>query len=392
MATPTYLFTNRVYPPVAGATGVLLKELAENLAGGGARVVVVTSRGPRDLNLPKRESINGVKLIRVGSASFSRASLFRRALSYLWLYPQFAWHVWRMGAIDAAISMTDPPMQVAVMALAAHRARRRIHWSQDVYPELAVELGVLRSRGLLAKVLRRVSTWALHLQDEVVVLGRDMRGRLVSRGVNASRIDVIANWSSIEAVAPVEAEAMRARLGWTGKFIALYSGNLGLAHDFDTLVEAVRVLKDGAIQFVFAGEGPQLGSVREAMSPFSHVSFLPPQPRSDLGSFLAAADAHLVTVRAGLSGLVVPSKIYGILAVGRPVLYVGPEESEVAQLLRSSQAGVAVKNGDAAKLADALLSLAGDATKARAMGDRARHAAKDFTLDKALDKWKEVLR
>jgi glycosyltransferase involved in cell wall biosynthesis len=185
---------------------------------------------------------------------------------------------------------------------------------------------------------------------------------------------------------------MRVRLGWTGKFIALYSGNLGLAHDFDTLVEAVRVLKDGAIQFVFAGEGPQLGSVREVMSPFSHVSFLPPQPRSDLGSFLAAADAHLVTVRAGLSGLVVPSKIYGILAVGRPVLYVGPEESEVAQLLRSSQAGVAVKNGDAAKLADSLLSLAGDAIKARTMGDRARHVSKGFTLDKAVTKWKEVLR
>ena len=392
----TFVFTNRVYPPVGGATGELLKELAEGLAVEGARVVVVTSRGKRneDCNRPRAgatrrqrepesraneetdepenqetrgpkdkrtkgcEVVNGVEVIRVGTAPFTRASHWRRALTYLGLYPQLMWQVWKLGRVDAVVSMTDPPLQVAAVTLASCRAKKKIHWAQDVYPELAEELGVIPRGGFLARVLRFVSTWALRRQDEVVAVGRCMRERLIRRGVDAGKIEVIPNWSSVAPVTAEKVQAMRERLGWEGKFIVLYSGNIGLAHDFETLTGAAKLLEDDGVQMVFAGEGPRLEQVRRDTAGLEHVSFLPPQPKEDLSAFLAAADAHLVSVRAGLEGLVVPSKAYGILALRRPIIFVGSQESEVARVVSGMGSGTLVRNGDVDALATVIKEMA----------------------------------
>jgi glycosyltransferase involved in cell wall biosynthesis len=181
-----------------------------------------------------------------------------------------------------------------------------------------------------------------------------MRERLVRRGVDAGKIEVIPNWSSVGAVSAAEVQAMRKRLGWNGKFIALYSGNIGLAHDFETLVGAAKLLEGGGVQMVFAGEGPRLEQVRRETEGLAHVAFLLPQAKEDLSAFLAAADVHLVSVRAGLEGLVVPSKAYGILAAGRPLFYVGAVNSEVAGVIAESGCGVVIPNGDAAGLAEAI--------------------------------------
>jgi glycosyltransferase involved in cell wall biosynthesis len=353
----TYVFTNRVYPPVGGATGELLKELAEGLATGGDRILVVTSRG-QGQETPKRETINGVEVIRVGTAPFTRASHWRRALSYVGLYPQFAWQVWKLGAVDAVVSMTDPPLQVAAVTLAACRAKKKIHWAQDVYPELAEELGVLRKGSAFAGILRAVSTLALRRQDEIVAVGRCMRDRLLQRGIDAGKIEVIPNWSSVTPVSDKQVKSLRDRLGWSGKFIVLYSGNIGLAHDFETLVGAAKLLEGGGVWMVFAGEGPRLDELKMATQGVAHVAFLPPQAKKDLSAFIAAADVHLVSVRAGLEGLVVPSKAYGILAAGRPILYVGGADSEIAEVIAETGCGAVIPNGDAAGLAAAMAKAA----------------------------------
>ena len=456
----TYVFTNRVYPPLGGATGELLKELAEALVASGDRVVVVTSKGPEtegprdqgtkslkdkgtkgekaygirhteqwpqrgargiegeggrgtgdrrpeagpveyalhstgqeDLRLTdlKLKTPTGVEVIRVGTAAFTRASHWRRALSYLGLYPQLMWQVWKLGKVDAVVSMTDPPLQVAVVTLASGRAKRKIHWAQDVYPELAEELGVIGRGGVMARFLRVVSNWALQRQDEIVVVGRCMRERLLRRGVDAGKIEVIPNWSSVVPVPTERVQAMRERLGWSRKFIALYSGNLGLAHDFETLTGAAKLLEGAGVQMVFAGEGPRLEELKRAMQGLTHVTFLPPQAKEDLSAFLAAADVHLVTVRAGLEGLVVPSKAYGILAAGRPVMYVGSAESEVAQLLSESDAGLVFANGDAWGLAEALKSAAETSDMLQRVAAAAMRTAGGWTFAQALAKWREVL-
>ncbi|MBU3665174.1 MAG: glycosyltransferase family 4 protein [Chthoniobacterales bacterium] len=387
----THVFTNRVYPPVGGATGELLKDLAEGLAAEGNRVVVITSRGPDTLGLPHRETVNGVELIRVGSAPFTRASHWRRALSYALLYPQFAWQVWKLGNVDAVVSMTDPPLQVAAVTLASGRSRKRIHWAQDIYPELAEELGVIERAGFAARVLRAVSTRALRKQDEVVAVGRCMREKLIARGVNAGSIDVIPNWSPVGKPSDEAVAGMRKRMGWADKFIVLYSGNIGLAHDFATIVEAAKILRGGRVHIVFAGEGQRAEEVKAALSGIANVSFVPPQPKQDLAAFLAAADLHLVTVRESLAGLVVPSKIYGIMAAGRPVIYVGPEESEAGLLIAKCGAGLVFCNGNAAGVASALEELERDRPRVAEMGSIAEQAAGEFTFGKALGRWKEIL-
>lgn len=384
----TFVFVNRVYPPVRGATGELLKELAEGLAAGGDRVCVITSAeepsGGHRLPLQNKEFVNGVELIRVGTAPFTRDSHWRRAVSYLGLYPQLMWQVWKLGKVDAVVSMTDPPLQVAAVTLASCRAGKRLHWAQDVYPELAEELGVIPRGGLLARVLRIFSTWALRCQDEVVVVGRCMRERLIRRGVDTAKIEVIPNWSSVKPVTAEQVQSMRERLGWNGKFIVLYSGNIGLAHDFETLIGAAKLLEGSEAHMVFAGEGPRLEQVRRDTVGLKHVSFLPPQPKENLSAFLAAADAHLVSVRAGLEGLVVPSKAYGILAVGRPMFYVGAAEAELAKVIGENGCGVVIPSGNAARLAEMI-------KQAASHGGQSRVVTTGGFAD-ALAKWREVLQ
>lgn len=386
---PAYVFTNRVYPPVPGATGEFLRELCEGLAAEGSRVTVVTSRGPASLGLPPEEIVCGVRLVRVGSAPFTRSSHARRALSYLGLYPQFASRVRALGAVDAAVSMTDPPLQVAAVARGRVPGRRRIHWAQDLYPELAEQLGVLRPHGLAAAMLRRVSTSALRRQDAVVAVGRCMRERLVGRGVDRAKIRVIPNWSSVRAPTGDAVRAARQRLGSRDDFVVLYSGNMGLAHDFDTVTDAVRRLHGTRVRFVFAGEGARAEELRRTLSAEDSVRFIASEPREALSGFLGAADIHIVSVRQDLGGLVVPSKYYGILGAGRPLAYVGPDGSEVALSLAETGAGIAVRNGDGEGLAEALRALASDPARVEAMAARA--VAQDCSFGAALAAWKEVL-
>lgn len=389
--SPSYVFVNRVYPPARGATGEFLRELAEGLAASGARVTVLTGAASGEARGLRREVINGVRIVRVWSPPHQRLSHGRRALGYAVLYPQLAWQVFRMGAVDAVISMTDPPLLVAVVTFAAVRARKRFHWAQDIYPEVAEVLGVVKAGGLIAKLLRAISRWALRRQNKVVVVGRCMDERMRARGVKAEKIKIIPNWSLADSEASGVSATMREELGWGDEFVALYSGNLGLAHDLETLIEAAKRLGSARVRMVFAGEGPRWEETKRAAKDLLQVTFLPPQPREKLGAFLAAADAHLVSVRQGLDGLVVPSKAYGAMASGRPVAYVGPPNSEIARLVKEKGIGVAVENGDAMALAAALSGWDQDRAAADALGKRAQHTAREYTLAAALTKWREVL-
>lgn len=387
------VFVNRVYPPAGGATGELLRELAEALADGGVRVVVLTGPAPESRGGMRRETVNGVEVIRVRGLSFRRLSHWRRTLGYAVLYPQFAWQIWRLGRVDALVTMTDPPMQLALGLLSGRRVRQQFHWAQDVYPELAERLGVIHEGGMVARLLKKISSKVMRGCEDVIVPGRCMRDVLLARGVSAAHIEVIPNWSPMVRADDKDISTMRSRFGWQGKFIVLYSGNIGLAHDFDTVAEAVRMCRrEGRLHFVFAGEGPRLTELRAALEGVPHVKFLPPQTSEDLPAFLAAADVHLVTVRKGLSGMVVPSKTYGILAAGRPVIYIGHEPDEVARLLAESGAGVVLANDDSAGLARTLQQLANQPERVRIMAAKAYEASKKFMFANALRKWKELLQ
>ncbi len=342
------LFINRVFPPDEGATGQLLADLAPALVAAGWNVTVVAAAGSEDRPAP---SLPGVEVHRVRGLPFTRASNWRRALSYASLYPALLGRVLRLPRQDVVVTLTDPPLHLTLgPVIRLFKRCHLLHWAQDIYPEVAEELGVLGRSGLLARLLRAVSTWALRRHDRIFAVGRCMKDRLVARGVDAARIDVVPNWAVGFPEGSLPSRPSPARL------TVMYSGNFGLAHTFEAIVEAVTALhrENAPVRFVFAGSGPKLTGLREKLSGCANVEFRAPEPLDQLPAALASADVHLACMREELCGLVVPSKVYGPLAAGRPCVFIGPALSEAARLLEETGCGVVLPVSGSRELTDLL--------------------------------------
>jgi len=392
--TGSILFINRVYPPVAGATGQLLAELAQQLAVVGWQVTVVTSG--RTAHVPASEIVAGVRIERVGGLPFTRDSHLRRALGYLSLYPLLLWRALRMPRTDVVVTLTDPPLQIVLgPILKWWKGSRLVHWAQDVYPELAEEMGVLRRHSLLARILRGLSNWALRHSDSIIAVGHCMKDRLVGCGVPPERIEVIPNWGSGPFTESEVDNSFRREHGLNGRFVVMYSGNLGLAHPFDAILDAARLLEDSRpeVLFLFVGDGPRLPWVRREVQELSlkNVRFLPPQPKERLAKSLAAADLHLASMREELCGLVVPSKISGVLTAGRPCIFLGPTNSEAAQVILRFKAGAVLERGDGRRLANTIKDWAGNREELATKTQMARNAGTTLTLDAAARSFCSVL-
>lgn len=343
---------------------MMLEGLAEGLAGRGWEVGVLATR---DGSGGGDGEVRGVRITRTGVV-FSKRSVALRAAGYAVMIPALVLGALRMKRHDVVVTMTDPPMlAVAGPVVARFKGCRTIHWAQDLYPEVAEALGVLPVGGLVARGLRRVSTSALAGHDAVVAIGRCMAGRLAERGLEGSRIHVVPNWSPPLEAGGRSGNGFRMRHGLEGEFVVMYSGNMGMAHDFDGMLGAAAMLRGRRVVFLMVGGGPRRAEIeaRAARAGLGNVRFLSPRPREELAESLSAADAHLVTMRGEVSGLVVPSKYYGVVAAGRPCIFAGPRECEVARAIVEEGTGVVVAPGDAAQLAGAVLDW---------MGDEAAHA------------------
>jgi glycosyltransferase involved in cell wall biosynthesis len=246
----------------------------------------------------------------------------------------------------------------------------------DVYPELAFRLGVLRRHSLAGKVSTAIGERILRMSDVVIALGETMGERL--RAAGAARVAVVHNWADETAIVPVKpiARPSRAEWNWIGQLVLLYSGNLGLAHEFETLIAAAKRMASllPNVLFVFAGVGPRLREVREATRDLDNVEFRDFVERSRLGESLTAADVHVVTLRPDIAGLLVPSKIYGILAAGRPTIYVGPAEGEIHQIITDGRCGVSIRNGDVDGFITAIREYACEPFRRDREGENARSA------------------
>jgi len=374
------LFINRVYPPNTGATGAILAELAERLVGRGWDVTVLA--GPAEGVAPSSMR-NGVRVERVAALAFTRASTLRRGLAYASLYPAFLARALRLPRPDVVVSKTDPPLQLVLSALLGRVwGIPAVHWAQDVYPEVAEELEVIPKNGWLAGLLRRVSTAALHQHVRVVTVGRCMQARIVKRGYPEQRTRVVPNWPP-ESVRPVphDENPFRAKHGLQDAFVVMYSGNMGLAHPFDAVLQAASHLQKTVPSAVVAlvGEGPKKEPLQNAVRrrELDNVRFFPYQPFETLAQSLSAADVHLVTMRLELEGLVVPSKLYGVLAAGRPALFLGPAESEAAQVLRERKCGSVLPRPTGRALAREVEAWHADSERRTDAGRRARAVVTD---------------
>jgi colanic acid biosynthesis glycosyl transferase WcaI len=380
---PHVLFVNRVYPPSEGATGEMLATLAEHLAEHGFRVTVATGPCP---DRPNDEVVRGVRILRVAGAAtrlrkdLSRTGVVQRVLGYAALYPKLLRRARQSGPVDVVVTKTDPPLLLLLGPLLARGGVRLVHWAQDLYPEVAEALGVLAPAGMPARLLRTLSTWALRRSDAVVAIGACMAARLVARGVDPHRIHEIPNWALGEVhPIPHAANAWRREQGLDGCFVVMYSGNMGLAHPFEAMLEAAALLQHEApeVRFLFVGSGARKAWIEaEAVRRrLANVRVLPFQPKERLAESLSAADLHLVSMEHALDGLVVPSKIYGVAAAGRPCLFLGPGESEAARFIARTDLGTVVPEATGPTLAATIAAWHADPARRVAAGVRAAAGA-----------------
>jgi glycosyltransferase involved in cell wall biosynthesis len=382
------IFVNRYFHPDHSATSQLLSDLAFHLAARGWEVEVVTSRqrydDPRAM-LARHEVADGVRITRVATTRFGRALLPARAIDYATFYVSAFFALLakaRTGTV--VVALTDPPLISVIAALVCTLRRARlVNWVQDVFPEVAVGIGMRGRRGLA--LVRGLRDWSLRMARRNVVLGERMAGRLPTPSV------VQHNWA-LDSVSPVPADAnpLRNEWGLGDRFVVGYSGNLGRVHEFATITAAMPELPD--VTFLIIGAGAQLEAVQRETRHLPNVQFRPYQPRERLSESLSSADVHLISLQPQLEGLVMPSKFYGVLAAARPAIFIGDAEGEVARLIRANDCGFVVAPGDAGALAVAIRTLSADRSRCEAMGRRGRelHEAR-FAPAIALRGWERIL-
>ena len=260
------------------------------------------------------------------------------------------------------------------------RGARRVNWLQDVFPEVAAELGMGVARGVPGRAATWLRNRSLRKATANVAIGTRMRDRMAAQGVEPRTIVVIPNWADGAAVTPVprDANPLRAEWGLAGKFVVGYSGNMGRAHEFRTIVDAAAALReDRDIVFLFIGGGAQKEMIAAASAErgLANLLFKPYQPRERLAQSLGAADVHLVTLRPELEGLIVPSKFYGIAAAARPAICIGDPEGEIGSEIRAADCGRCVRQGDVAGLVAAIREMRDERRKRASAWAKARGAS-----------------
>lgn len=388
------IFANRYFHPDQSATSRLLSDLSFHLAAEGWDVVVITSRQRYDdarSALPRFEQKDGVAIHRIWTTRFGRAFLPGRAIDYATFYISaffaFLRHADR-GAL--LVAKTDPPMLGVVgAAVAAVTGMRLVQWVQDLFPEVAIESSNLPA----LKLLTPLRDWSLRASRVNVTLSDSMRRRVADAGAAAV---VRPNWFVEEAVFRDDRDVVRERMGArAGDLLIGYSGNLGRAHDAGTLLETMTLLRsESRIRFVVVGGGARYGWLRERASALSleNVKFLPYFDASELTGALAATDLQWVSLLPEMEGLIVPSKIYGILAVGRGTIFVGNAEGAIGRMIIGHHAGEVFRPGAAASISARILELAASRNLVEEYGRQAKRLHDlEFARNVALEEWESIL-
>jgi colanic acid biosynthesis glycosyl transferase WcaI len=399
-------FFNRSYWPDQAATGQLLTELAEDLVSR-HRCAVSVVAGPA-LHAPKggdgqewqegregqeglegqdgfgglvrRESHHGVAILRANSSRFAPARFAGRASNYLTYFASASAASFRIGSPDVVVSLTDPPIIGLTALFAARRTGARfVFLCEDIFPEVAALVDGFHN-GAVNATLDRINRYLLREADAVIALGDRMRQRLVEeKGANPGRVHVIHNWADCDAIVPSPKDNAFTRAnGLADRFVVMHSGNVGLSQDLDVLIEAAdRLRSKERLTIAIVGGGSrreELGRMVAGRG-LTNVRFFPYQSKELLHESFGAADAFVVSLKDTLEGYIVPSKVYGILAAGRPYIAATNPGCEAATIARAGGCGLVAAPGDAGALADAIAKLYDDPAAARAMGERARHAA-----------------
>ena len=357
------LILNQAFYPDVVSTAQHASDLAIGLTQAGHQVTVIcSSRGYDDpkLRFPKRETWNRVKIVRVQSTGFGKGSKWRRAADFGTFMASCAFRLWSSPQFDVVAAMTSPPLISFLATLAVPgRARSLVFWSMDLNPDEAIAAGWLRAKSPVARVLSRMLLHSLQRADRIIALDRFMKDRIQAKGIPAEKVLVVPPWSHDDFVRfdPAGREEFRASYKLSDKFVVMYSGNHSPCHPLETLLQAAELLDENEdVAFCFVGGGSEFGKVKERVRNrgLRNVLCLPYQPIEKLSGSLSAADLHVVVMGDQYVGLVHPCKIYNVLAVKKPFLYIGPHESHVTDIIRQSDAYVS-SHGDVEGVAENIL-------------------------------------
>jgi colanic acid biosynthesis glycosyl transferase WcaI len=355
------IFANRYFYPDQSATSRVVSKLAVALAARGLDVCVVTSQALHDrpdVRFPGEEVYEGVRIRRLRTSHFGRGRMVGRTLDYLHFHvAAFFWWLGNVSKGDICILCTDPPLLSVTSSLAIWmKGGTVVNWIMDLFPETALELGLLRKAGIAGRMLVRLRNLSLNAATLTICPTSAMARHMLLQTGGTVPTDVMPNFSDPKEINLVSPEENRLRAAWglSSKFVVGYSGNFGRAHEFKTLLEAALLLRDRRdICFLLIGSGQQHAFVRKMVedSGLSNVIFKPLQPSELLAESLGASDLHVVSLLPQLEYCIVPSKFYGILAAGRPTAFIGDRNGEVGRAARAAGCGAAISIGDAKTLA-----------------------------------------
>ncbi len=395
------------FHPQQYSTAQILTELAEKLTARGMEVSVVAgapSSHDRKEKFPKSMEFNGIAIRRVAGTSFSKHNIFGRFINDMTYLAATFLHL-LFKKLDAPILViTNPPWLGLIAALfKSIKGTPFIYLVFDVYPETAVRLGVLKKKGLPAKTWNAVNKFIFKRAEEVVVLGRCMQEVIERTARNMNRpmenkIHRIHIWAEEDKLTKIPKTRNPFIKKWDleGKFVVLYSGNMGRFHDLETIMEAARLLdREQEIVFLFIGDGYKKAWAQKTAQQWnlSNCRFFPFVKREELPYSFSCADVGLVSLSAGQEGLSVPSKSYGMMAAGIPVIAIMPPACEVARVIEEEQSGFVVQPGDGETVARHIRELRQHPAKLKHMGLNAKTAIKTkYSLEKAVDSYDRLIR
>jgi colanic acid biosynthesis glycosyl transferase WcaI len=343
-----FLLLNQCFYPDVVSTAQHLTDLATELSARGHEVTVIASDRGYDnpaVRFPRRESWNNIDIIRIPSLSLGKSSRWRRALNFGSFAVVCALRLLLLRRFDVVVALTSPPLISFLAALLVKlKGDSFCFWVMDLNPDEAIAAGWLDRRSLVARVLQWMLLYSFENATSTIVLDRFMRDRVLARGVDPERVTIVPPWSHDDAVCYSASgrEAFRLKHGLTSQFVVMYSGNHSPCHPLDTLLEAARALRArDDITFCFIGGGSEHAKVKDfAVShELRNVNCLPYQPLQELSSSLSAADLHVVVMGDAFVGIVHPCKIYNIMALGVPTLYIGPTPSHVTDIASDNRTG-----------------------------------------------------
>jgi colanic acid biosynthesis glycosyl transferase WcaI len=395
------VFVNMFYPPHNAPTGHFLADMCRYLAEKGHDVAVITSKQNylQGIScLPSREKKEGVEIIRIWGPGLGKMGRFSRMADYAAFFAVTTWRLLLRGSADIVVCMTSPPMidLIGLLHRLVHQSKFAV-WSMDCYPEMLIRTGFCRYSSLSVRFLKKVRSFVAQHTDLIFALDHDME--LLLRQEGYKNVTCVHNWAdedgrSIELCSK-KIETLKAKLAGRKKFLALYLGNMGLPHEFGTFLDIAGGLQDhDELQFAFVGGGtlwPQLkAQTRERQ--IQNLQIFDYIPKKMVPVALQAADILLVCLRPEIVGVASPSKTYGYLHAGRPILFVGKPDGHIGKTLRNSGCGEATAIDRPQPGIDFVKSLLADPAKIQSMGKVARsYYEENFGKQNSMDLFEETL-